>query len=163
MKGKDNIFYPDMISEPDALEHDRITSLWNRTPFWIPVLLAVLTICTVFIARNVKQIKESSENACLTRTLLPEEEPLLAGMYYVRSLEGDGEIYASAEVAGNNGEYIVTIFSDYSPQKLEAIFLSDGSLHCDGVGEGKTYYKPSTGSINIVFTKEGIEICEFSK
>ena len=163
MRGHDNILYPDMISGPKVTWRDKILSIWNRIPFWIPAVSAALIICTVFIVRNIKQINEVSQTSLLERVLLPEEEKLLEGMYYVKSLNSEGGIYSSAEITGSEGDYFVTVYSDYSPLNMEATLLSDGTLRCYGLGEGKITYKPSTGSINIVFTKEEIELCEFSK
>ena len=113
--------------------------------------------------RNVKQINGASQTSLMKRTLLPEEEQLLEGMYFVNSFSSNGSIFFSAEIAGTECDYCITLYSDYSPLKMEATLLSDGTLHCNGLGEGKITYKPSTGSINIVFTKEDIDICEFSK
>lgn len=163
MRGHDNILYPDMISGPEVTWRDKFLSVWNRIPFWIPVSLSIIIICTVFVARNVKQINEVSQTSSLERTFLPEEEQLLEGMYCVKSLNSDGGIYSSAEITGIEGGYSITVYSDYSPLSMEATLLSDGTLRCYGLGEGKITYKPSTSSINIVFTKEGTDICEFSK
>ena len=163
MRGQDNILYPDMISGPKVTWRDKILSVWNRIPFWIPFSLSIIIICTVFVARNVKQINEASGVSMLTRTILPEEEHLLEGMYYVKSLDGDNGIYSSAEIRGSEGIFGLTIYSDYSPMNLEAILLSDGTLSCDGLGEGTISYKPSVGSISITFNKGGKDICEFSK
>lgn len=159
-----NILYPDMISGSKVTWRDKILSVWNRIPFWIPLVSAVVIICTVFIVRNVKQINNCSDASMQIRTLLPEEEYLLEGIYYVRSLgvEGSG-IYSSAEIIGSDGAYNVTVYSDYSPLTLVAMLASDGILRCNGLGKGTVTYKPSTGSVNIVFTKEGTDICEFSK
>ena len=163
MRGKDNILYPDMISGPNVTWRDKLFFWWNRVPFWIPAVSAVAIILAVFIVRGVRQINEVSETSMMVRALLPEEEPLLEGMYHIRSLGADRGIRSSAELSGIDGNYCVTVYSDYSPLNLEAELLSDGTLRCDGLGEGKITYKPSTGSINIVFTKEGTDICEFSK
>lgn len=163
MREQHDILYPDMISGPNVTWRDKILLMWNRIPFWIPVVASVVIICTVFVVRNVKQINGTSESSMLTRTLLPEEESLLEGMYYVKSLDGDGGIYSSAEISGSEGDFFVTVYSDYAPLNLEATLRSDGTLRCEGLGEGKITYKPSTGTINIVFTKESTDICEFSK
>lgn len=163
MRGNDNILYSDKISGPKVSWRDKILFVWNRIPLWILVLLSIIVICTVFVTRNVKQINEVSQASLEERALLPEEDHLLGGMYYVKSLDGDNGIYSSAEISGSERIFIITIFSDYSPLNLESTLLSDGTLRCHGLGEGKITYKPSTGSINIVFTKEGTGICEFSK
>ena len=163
MRGKDNILYPDMISGPTVTWCDKLFFWWNRIPFWIPAVSAVAIIFAAFIVRGERQINEVSETSMMVRTLLPEEEQLLVGMYHIRSLGADRGIRSSAVLSGVDGNYCVTVYSDYSPLNLEAELLSDGTLRCDGLGEGIITYKPSTGSINIVFTKEGTDICEFSK
>lgn len=164
MKEQNNIFVPDMISGPEVTWCDRILSGLSLIPIWIPLAFAVFTTCTVFIIRNVKQIDDASEVSMLTRTLLPEEESFLEGMYCVRSSGGDGGIYSSADVSSiEDSCFYVTVYSDYSPLHLEASLQSDGTLLCEGLGEGIVTYKPSTGSVNIIFTKEGKEVCEFLK
>ena len=163
MRGNDNILYPDMISGPRVTPGDKILSVWNRIPFWIPVSLSIIIICSVFVARNVKQINEASGASVLTRSIASEEENMLEGMYYVKSPDENNGIYSSAKITGSEGVYHITIYSDYSPMNLDAILLSDGTLSCDGLGKGTITYKPSVGSICITFSKGGIDICEFSK
>ena len=163
MKGHDNILYPDMISGPKVTKRDKILSVWNRIPFWILISLSFIIICTIFLTKKVKLINEASENSILTRTILPNEDFLLEGMYYVKSLNGDNGIYSCAEISGSGGVLEVTIYSDYSPLNLEAFLLSDGTLSCEDLGKGTISYKPSVGSICITFKKGGKNICEFSK
>lgn len=160
---QNNIIYPTMISGPTVTWRDKLLYVWNRIPFWIPVVSAIAIICTVFLVRNLKQIDEVSDMSMAVRALLPEEASLLEGMYCIRSLSNDGGRYSSAEVSDLESGYRITVYSDYAPLSLEAELLSDGTMRCESLGEGTVIYKPSTGSINIVFTKEGTEICEFSK
>lgn len=163
MRRKDNILYPDRISGPKVTWRDKLLSACNSIPFWIPAVSAVLIICAVFVARNVRQINEASGTSMLTRTILPEEAQLLEGMYYVKSSDGGDGICSSAEISGVEGVFEVTIYSDYSPLNTEAVLLSDGTLRCDGLGEGTISYTPSVGSISITFNKGGKDICEFLK
>lgn len=160
---QNNIIYPTMISGPAVTWRDKLYYVWNRIPFWIPAVSAVVIICTVFLVRNLKQIDEVSDMSMAVRALLPEEASLLEGMYCIRSLSEEGGRYSSAEISGLENGCRITVYSDYAPLSLESSLLSDGTLRCEGLGEGTVIYKPSTGSINIVFTKEGTEICEFSK
>lgn len=156
----DNIIYPDIISGPEVTWRDKLLSVWNRIPFWIPVATAIVIICTVFVVRNVKQISGMSNDSMFTRHLHLEEEYLLDGTYCVRSLNVDG-ICSTAEVICTDGGYKVTILSDYEPLTLEASFRSDGSFRCQELGTGAVSYKPSTGSIRILFTSNNTDICEF--
>lgn len=160
--GNDNIIYPDIISGPEVTWRDKLLSVCNRIPFWIPVVTAIVIICTVFVVRNVRQISGMSNDSMFTRTLLPEEEYLLEGIYYVRSLNVDG-VCSTAEVVSTDGGYEVTILSDYEPLTLEASFRSDGSFRCQELGTGAVSYKPSTGSIRISFPINNTDICEFSR
>ena len=163
MRVQDNIHYPGRIAEQKFTKREKILYVWNHIPFWIPIVAAFLIICTIFILRNVKQINGASQTSLMKRTILPEEEQLLEGMYCVNSFSSNGSIFSSAEIVGTECDYCITLYSDYAPLKMEATLLSDGTMRCNGLGEGKITYKPSTGSINIVFTKEDIDICEFSK
>lgn len=159
-KGNDNIIYPDIISGPEVTWRDKLLSVWNRIPFWIPVVTAIVIICTVFVVRNVKQISRISNDSMFTRALLPEEEHILEGIYCVRSLDSGG-VCSTAEIVSTDGGYEVTIFSDYEPLTLEASFRTDGSFRCQELGIGAVSYKPSTGSIRILFTTNNTDICEF--
>ena len=158
----DNIIYPDIVSGPEATWRDKLLSVWERIPFWIPAVTAIVIICTAFVVRNVKQISGISNDSMFTRALLPEEEYLLEGIYCVRSLDGGG-ICSTAKVVSTDGGYEVTILSDYEPLVLEASLRTDGTFRCQELGIGAVSYKPSTGSIRILFTTNNTDICEFSK
>lgn len=162
MRTKDNILIPDTISGPKVTWRDKVEQLCNRIPFWVPVTIALVVILTVFVVRNAKHISTVSGEAVLTRELLSEELAMLEGLYSVKSFE-DGQVYSTAEVSLDWDVCSIVIYSDFSPMNIEAIRLSDGTLYCDTLGEGRITYKPSTGSIRIVFTKGGKDICEFLK
>lgn len=163
MRNRNDILIPEVISGPEVTWRDKLISMWNRMPFWIIATVVAIIVCTAFVTKGVKQIIGSSESSMLTRTLLPEEEPLLEGIYSMKSHDSEGRIHSVADVKGSNGYYQITIYSEYSPLNFESYFLSDGTLICEGLGEGKVNYKPSTGSINVSIIKGGKEICELSK
>ena len=128
MKDNNNIIYPDIISGPEVSRRDKLLSVWNRIPFWIPVVTAIVIICTAFVVRNVKQISGISNDSMFTRALLPEEEHILEGIYCVRSLDSGG-VCSTAEIVSTDGGYEVTIFSDYEPLTLEASKVSATNQH----------------------------------
>lgn len=162
MRTKDNILIPDTISGPKVTWRDKVEHLCSRIPFWVPVTIALVVILTVFVVRNAKHISTVSGEAVLTRELLSEELAMLEGLYSVTSFE-DGQVYSTAEVSLDGDMCSIVIYSDFSPMNIEATRLSDGSLYCDTLGEGRITYKPSTGSVRIKFTKGGKDICEFLK
>lgn len=162
MRTKDNILIPDTISGPKVTWRDKVEYLCSRIPFWVPVTIALVVILTVFIVRNARHINTVSGEAMLTRELLSDEVGVLEGMYSVKSFE-DGVVYSTAEVGLDGDVCSIVIYSDFSPMNIEATRLSDGSLYCDTLGEGRITYKPSTGSVRIKFTKGGKDICELSK
>lgn len=162
MRTKDNILIPDKISRPKVTWRDKVGQLCSRIPFWVPVTIALVVILTVFVARNTKHISTVSTDAMLTRELLQTEGELLNGLYSVKSLEDD-VVYSTAEVSLDEDQCSIVLYSDYSPVNIEAERLSDGTLYCGTLGEGRVTYKPSTSSIRIIFTKGEKDICEFLK
>lgn len=133
-----------------------------RIPFWVPLIIAQVATLTVFTVKNTKHIKAVSEDAMLTRELFRSESEVLEGMYCVKSL-GDGKAYSTAEVSCDEDRCNIVVYSDFSPVTVEAVRLSDGTLFCETLGEGRVTYKPSTGTVRITFIKGGKEICEFLK
>ena len=143
----------------------KILDLVGVIPHWGYVAACITLVVVLLGVKAVESIQTISLRSIAERAMEVSEEDLLEGLYSVKSLNGSGVSYYTAELQreGRDG-CLITVYSDFEPLRLRGTVGSAGRLNCELLGEGMVVYKPSTGTITIRFNnQEADTICEFSK